>query len=214
MATAAAAEAQSASAGVTADRPAWDVNFTAGLFEGRPSPSEERYGDAWYYEGRYAIAAGHYWTENLETEVEFATTGEGRRYVNDYVVLPNGMIYPYGVEKLHRIQQGSARMVWQFLDNTWVHPYLSAGFVFEADRTRHRLPWGSYHPNDPRGGPPQLVNNLINSGEVTDYRGGVTAGGGTKIYVSQNAYLNAGILSTYAKPSTTVTFLVGFGFDF
>lgn len=93
-------------------------------------------------------------------------------------------------------------------------PYLNGGLVFDVDRTRYHVPEQCYYPGDPRGGPPQLVNNLINSGEVTDYRDGVTVGGGTKIYVSQNAYLNTGILTTYARPAATVTFLVGFGFDF
>ena len=124
-------------------------------------------------------------------------------------------MYPYSFESYHRIQQTSVRAVWQFLDNAWVHPYVNGGFVFEAERHRYHAPEQYRFPPDPRGTtPPVLVRPEFRSGEVTHHRGGVTAGGGAKFYVSANAYINTGMQVTYAKPATTVSFIAGFGFDF
>lgn len=45
-------------------------------------------------------------------------------------------------------------------------------------------------------------------------RGGVTIGGGAKFYMAPAAYINTGMQVTYAKPSTTVSFIAGLGVEF
>ena len=220
IALAASAEAQSpfasakATADKTADQPRWDLNVSGGLFNGKPGENDTAYDDDWYQSGRVATSIGYYWTENLKTELEFATTSEGSRYIQDYVRFPNGQVYPYSIEKFHRLQQTSLRMAWQFLDNTWVHPYLNGGFVFDVDRTRYHVPEQYYYPGDPRTNQPQLVRSQFNSGKIMDYGGGVSVGGGAKFYVSPKAYINTGMQVTYGHPSSTVSFLAGFGIDF
>src|SRR5215213_2957200 len=107
----------------TANPPRWEIGATVGLFGGRPVDNHTFYGDDWYSEGRYAVSAGHYWTEHLKTEVEFATTGEGERYSQRIATFPGAPPgYIYGVQEFYRVQQASARMVWQFRENAWVHP--------------------------------------------------------------------------------------------
>src|SRR5688572_17346109 len=80
-----AAEAQSASAKPRVDKqpaqPKWDVGASVGLLSASPSPADEPYGGEWYFEGRYAVSIGRYWTEHLKTEVEFVTSGKGERYI-------------------------------------------------------------------------------------------------------------------------------------
>lgn len=208
-----------AGAQTSAPDPKWDLNISAGLFNARPEEREARNTyDHWYSEGRYAIGVGYYWTENFKTEIEFAHTPEGSRYVQNFVNIPGtGQVYPYSFESYHRIQQTSVRAVWQLLDNTWVHPYLNGGFLFEHERRRYHVPEQFFRPPpDPRGTTPTLPPMVRpeSSGQMTKHRGGATVGGGAKFYVSANAYINTGLQVSYAKPTTTVSLLAGFGFDF
>jgi opacity protein-like surface antigen len=205
FATAASASAQQP------EQPRWDVNASAGLFQGRPA-DRTRGWDDWYHQGRYSASIGYYWNTHFKTELEFATTGEGRQFTQQYVSVPGTVInHPISVEEYHRVQQASARAVWQFNDNAWVHPYLNAGVVFEADRMRQWSPDQFYYPP---GVPRVPLPQGINGDKGTDYRAGFTIGGGSKFFFSPNAYINAGLQITRAKPATTVTMLAGIGVEF
>lgn len=201
----------------------WDFNVSAGFFEHRPFEVSDPFsGDDWYGEGRYSASIGYYWTEHFKTELEFAHTGEGRRWTQEIITVPGTSInHPIGTEVFHRLQQTSARAVWQFNENTWVHPYLNAGVVFDAERRMWQSPaqfyYPPYNPNAPSstGRPPVLVRPEIARGsKVMEYRTGITVGGGSKFYMSTNTYLNAGMQVTYANPAVTAAVLVGFGVDF
>lgn len=206
---AATAEAQDAP-----NRPRWDVNFNVGAFVADPGERDYPYHD-WYSEGRYAAAIGYYWTEHLKTELEFAHSGEGSRFIQDFATVPGiGAVHPISIEAFHRVQQTSARVVWQFGHNTWVHPYVNAGYVLDAERRRYHAPSQYYYPGDPRARPPVLVRPELNSGPRYDYRSGVSVGAGSKFYVSPKAYINTGLQWTYARPAKTLTLLGGFGVEF
>ena len=196
------------------DMPRWDVNLNAGIFGHRPADTVHSY-DNWYNEGRYAASIGYYWTENLKTEFEFAHTGEGELHFEELARVP-GSGAPHSVygQSFHRLQQTSLRMVWQFGDNTWVHPYVSGGYVLDADRQRRFSPLTYSYPGDPRTVPPIIVRPAINSGPDTAYRHGVSLGAGSKFYVAPQAYINTGVQWTYAQPAKTITFYSGFGFEF
>jgi hypothetical protein len=216
------AEAQSTSAKATADKstsaaandfPRWDFGVTAGLFNAHPGNNNpSSYDDDWFAQGRYTASIGRYWTENLKTEFEFATTGEGSRYVHGLVRLPGGSPYSYSSEQVHWINHVTARVVYQFLDNTWVHPWVSAGAVFQADRWGYEIP-PEYFFIDPRN-PNVPVRPPFNPGRQWDYSAGGSLGTGVKFYVSSNKYINSGLVVSYAKPTTTITLLTGFGIDF
>lgn len=194
-----------------APRPRWEASASAGPIEARPGDNSGLpYDDNWYADGRYAGAIAYYWTRHLKTEFEYAVTGEGSRYVQDRVTLA-GTVYPTYFEEFHRLQQASLRMVWQFRDNQWVHPYVSAGVVLDADRRRYHAP--AQYQTPVRGNPPVLLRSPL---DVRDdlLRGGVTVGGGAKFYMSKSAFFNAGAIGTYAKPAATISLIAGFGIDF
>ena len=212
--TATAAQAQQSSEAKAAERPRWDVNFNIGAFVSDPGQRDYPYND-WYSEGRYAASVGYYWTEHLKTELEFAHSGEGSRYIQDFAQVPGvGFVQPISIEAFHRLQQTSARVVWQFGDNRWVHPYVNAGYVFDAERRRFHSPVQYYYPGDPRTRPPVLVRPELNSDRSYDYRSGVSLGAGSKFYVSPKAYINTGLQWTVAQPARTVTVLGGLGVEF
>lgn len=194
----------SADAQQTVDPKKWEVTGSAALFYARPGDHDTQYRDNWYFEGRYAAAIAHYWTENLKTEVEYATSGEGLIY------RPN---YPYSVESFHRLEQASVRMVWQFGRNRWVHPYVSGGLVGDRERRRIHIPQ-QYQYVSGRSGEPIVLVREIDSEPAWDYRIGVTAGTGAKLYVSPNTFVNVGAIGSYSRPAATLSFLAGFGIDF
>lgn len=220
--TATVAEAQSASAKATADKqvdqqPRWDVNLTAGFFGARPEGTDERYGDDWYEEGRYAVSGGYFWTRHLKTELEFATSGEADRYVTRTITVPgfNGP-YPLNYQEFYRLQQASARVGWQFLDNAWVHPYVNAGFVTDIERLRSHLPEQFRYVGTDARNPAnrQVVANEERTGPDTVYRHGMTMGGGAKFFVSPSMYINTGAQWTYAKSVVSLAWIGGLGVEF
>lgn len=191
----------------------WDVSATAALFEAKPGENDTLYQDNWYFQGRYAAAIGYYWTEHLKTEVEYATSGEGSIFFQDFRRLPaDPSVYPIAVESFHRLEQGSVRMVWQFGENAWVHPYVSGGFVGDRERERVHIP-AQFQPN-PRTNQPVLVVHEFNNGPTWEYRLGVTAGAGAKFYMSRNAFFNTGFIGTWSQPAATLSAFAGFGIDF
>jgi len=190
--------------------PRLDAAISVGLIEARPGDVDQPYYDNWYAQGRYAGSIGYYLTKNLKAEFEHAWSGEGSRYLLDYTQI-NGLSYPYQVEQFFQLQQSTLRIVWQFRDNTWVHPYLSAGAVLDRERQRIHLPI-SYQPG-PRG-ERVLVQNERDLGERTEFGGGVSIAGGAKIYVSPRAFINTGAVITYSKPAGSVNLIGGFGIDF
>jgi hypothetical protein len=202
----------------------WEFLVNAAVFEVRPhirqgdggqaGEYQSAYGDDWYFSGRYAASIGHYWTEHLKTEVEYAISTQGSTYLQRFNDVPgNPAPFPYSVESIHRLEQLSTRMVWQFAKNSWVHPYVSGGLVVDRDRHRLRIPGIYQYPPGRTSGPMTFVPETTTAPTI-EYRVGVTAGAGAKIYMSQNAFFNTGVVATYAKPAATLSLLAGFGIDF
>lgn len=201
------AEAQSA-----APQTRWDAGVTAGVATIHPEQPDRPYYDDWYAHGRYAGSIGYYFTKHLKAELEHAWSGEGSRSLLEYSTVPGLPPYPYQVEQFFQLQQSTLRIVWQFRDNAWAHPYVSAGAVLDAERQRFHVP-PIYQSG--RDGRPVLVTPLSIAEERTKYRGGVAIGGGVKLYMSPRAFFNTGANLTYSKPGAgTVNLFAGFGVDF
>jgi hypothetical protein len=196
----------------------WDIGASVGLFQAAPEESTEEYGDDWYFEGRYALSLGRYWTKHLKTEFELATTGEGSRYSHRYALTVPGVppYYPYPVDEYYRLHQASGRVVWQFFENAWVHPYVFGGVSLDIERQRARIPEHYFYSGGDARTPANriLVAPARQVGPETDYRAGVVFGAGTKIYITPRAYFNPAIVASYAKPTRTVSLIAGFGWDF
>jgi len=201
----------------TSAPPAWDFSAAAGLFEHRPDPDgAPNYGDYWSATWRTGGTVGRYWTPNLKTEVELATTGESRRWSQRFAVVPGatGPI-PYSVDEYFRIAQGSARIVWQFFDNQWVHPYLLAGVAVNAERKREAVQEQFHYLGDFRS---PTTRVLVVPGQAksptTTFDAALVFGGGTKLYLSPSVFANTTLLFTRSKPSTSVSWVAGLGIDF
>ena len=193
----------------------WDTAFTLGLFNARPSEAQPLdYGDDWFHTADYRASVGRLWNEHLKTELEFGTTGQGSRYVTRFEA---GTISS-GAREFYHMHQGTAKLTWQFLDNSWVQPYLSAGVMVEGEE-KHTHVFERYVQPDPRTGTPRIIAPAYDEPSHTTYRPGVSLSAGAKFYVSPQAFFKAGAQSTWtyhqdARSSSSVSFLAGFGFDF
>lgn len=189
--------------------PRWDVSVLAGGVAARPAGHDVGYHDDWYFRGRYAIGVGHYWNEHLKTEVDYSTAGEGSLYRQDFSRV-DSQGYPYSYQSFHRLEQASARIVWQFGDNAWVHPYVSAGVVGDRERQRIHVP-AQYQFVD---GHPSILLPERDTSPTSAYRIGATAGAGAKVYLSPRAFFNGGFVGTWSQPASTLNLFAGFGLDF
>jgi hypothetical protein len=198
--------------------PKWDVGASIGFFQAAPGETETEYSDDWYSEGRYAVSIGRYWTNHLKTEFEVATTGEGSRYAQRYALTVPGVppYYSYPVTEYYQLHQLSGRLIWQFFDNAWVHPYVFGGVSLDIERTHAHVPEHYFYSGGGPNTPPNriLVTSLRETPPETLHRAGLVLGVGTKIYMTRRAYFNTAVITSHAKPTRTVSLIGGFGVDF
>jgi len=198
------------------DPPKWDFAATTGLYEHQPGPRDAQgYGDYWFATWKSGATLGRYWAPHFKTEIELATTGEGRRWSQRFVFVPGttGPV-PYGVDEYFRFTQGSVRAVWQFFDNQWIHPYLLAGVAVDVERRREVTHDPYLYTGDGRlpGGRVQVPQQ--DASPATTFNPGIEVGGGAKLYFTSNVFANTTLVIKRAKPATSVSWVGGLGVDF
>lgn len=192
--------------------PRWDASATVGHFSGTPELQQTRYADEWYHAGRYGISIGRFWTTHLKTEVEFAATSEASRYVQRFTTVPGFGVLPYGAEEYFRHQQLTARVVWQFFDNKWVHPYVVGGVGADLERKRAEVSEQFHYLG--AAAPRVRIVERHDEGPATTDRPVAIAGIGSKLYVSPQAFINTLMQLTWTRPAQSVSFITGVGVDF
>jgi opacity protein-like surface antigen len=187
----------------------WDAAITIAAAEVRPGQNDARSYDNWFFQGRYAVQLGGYWTEHVKTELEYAKFGEGAILFQDYARLPGSpYTFPYTLESRHQLDQLQLRMTYQFGHNAWVHPYVSAGMFGTRDH------W-DYH-TDVRyipAGAVTITDGHQSSGRRNEFDFGFAAAAGAKIYIARHGFVNAGFNWTRGSQQT-FTMFGGIGIDF
>jgi hypothetical protein len=195
----------------------WDVSGMGGLFLGRPAEtSDDRQYDRWYNAGTLAITAGRYLTRHVKIEAEGVVAAEGERYVTRLVQVP-GAAGPFHVssEEFVRINSLSSAVVWQFFENQWVHPFVSAGASLDFDRERRHTWPQSFFRGDPRipgNEVPIAIENTRDLG--TTRRARANVGAGVKVYVTPRAFFRTDTRIAFGSRSGHVALRLGAGVDF
>ncbi len=125
--------------------PLWDATGTLGIHSIRASEvhSAERLYEWWETLGEPGFATGRYLTPHLKFEV--GVRGPmNYRFVEPYLVpapgLPGGVASTY-IDRHVRLVSCSPVVTWQFFENAFVHPYVSAGVALDVlDVHRLRTP--------------------------------------------------------------------------
>ena len=198
-------------------QPSWDIGASIGTFGISPQTPREAYSDDWYFDGRYAVSIGKYWTDHIKTELEFAHSGEGSRYLQRFVDAP-GVPPQYSIpgEEYNRLQQLSGRLIYQFFHNAWVHPYVFGGVSLDINRRRTNIPPNYFYPPvTPQNRPaPIPVTPEREEGPDTSWRPAGTFGAGAKMYLTPRAFFNAAAITSLSASTRTWSLLAGFGIDF
>ena len=197
-------------------QPAWDASAFVGVFAGSvPTAGDERYSDNWFHTGQAGVSVGRHITRHLKVELEAAGTGSGRQYVQQFVTVPGGPSqYPVSSEVTTAVRSLSGAVTWQFFDNEWVHPFVTAGAAADFERRSVHLWEQRYYPGDPRTSSPVIVTPDRREGPETSLVTRALLGGGAKLYVHEKAFVRADGRLSLGANTHTVAFRIGIGVDF
>jgi hypothetical protein len=193
----------------------WDLHTGTGLHSGSTVDSGGPAGDApqdpWYATGMIDAGIARYWTSHLKTDVAIVRFGNQDTYGSEQIVLPEGTGYAY--YRIHtRHVRTALAATYQFLDNEFAHPYVSAGAAIGwlgIDKERH--PFATVV-----GG--RSVDNYsippINTHDSELYVRPFLAAG-FKSYFSERTFLRSELSTAYTRRGLSqLTLGLGFGVDF
>ena len=165
----------------------WDIAAHVGWLAARTSDSGV-YGNDSYNVGLGGLSVGRYLTPHLKAEVQAAVHGQGRLYREEY--LPNA-VPPFRASE-HRIRTAAAStgLFYQFFDNQWFHPYLGGGVEMLREEERVVTIDGRLGPSAP-----------VAAG--VSYSGRPFVATGFKLYVTERAFVRAGVQGSFSTRDTT-----------
>jgi hypothetical protein len=189
--------------------PAWDTHFSVGMIS-NPARDEGDDSDrsSLHAEGRLDV--GRYWTQHLKTELGLSFLNRFEDF--DYETMPvpgvRGGVYSY-VTRSMRMMALTPTFTYQFLENQWVHPYLSSGArvgILETHSTRLPQAFGA-------GGIPYPVEALDRTDTRVFVRPFVAAG--AKSYFSQHVFARTEGQALFdASGNSHISLRIGVGLDF
>jgi hypothetical protein len=209
LAQAAAAQTQKVSL-VPSDDPRWEASGSAGWFGRSRTSSETDRGDTWSTAGSFAASLGYHWTPHLKFEGEVATSSTASFYTFESVMLP-GRSTPTFRSSEHGVKTTSAtgRVVYQFFDNRWVHPFVIAGVEVARDRDRIETIIPPVSPATPFS-PPVIELKTQTTNSVRP-----VFGGGFKFYVAERAFIRTDTRFSFDGDGlANSSWVAGIGFDF
>lgn len=199
---------------VAAAQPLWDIAGTAGLFAGyRPGSEGNGYHEDWFQAVHGGIVAGRYLSDHLKIEVEGSVTTGGEQYRSRRLEVPElGVPYWISSHATSSVRSLGAVLNWQFRDNDWIHPFVQAGIILEADQVVLYTPEQYFH-GDPRAGPPGRLITRGSTETFKTWRTRPVVGGGAKLYFNERAFVRTDGRLTMDR-GLNLALRLGVGIDF
>lgn len=189
--------------------PAWDADLSVGLVSNSGKDEGRDYDNASVHaEARGDV--GYYWTQHLKTEAGVSFLNRWRDYESELLPvagLPGG---GYAIiEKSLRMTVLTPTVTYQFFENTFAHPYVSAGARIGFLQTHATRYSQTYTQNRTT----YTVPALESTDSTVIVRPMVAAG--FKSYFNERTFLRTeGMTSFGADASPHLAARIGFGFDF
>ena len=189
----------------------WDVTGSIGWLAGNKSELAENWND-WYDSFATSLDVGRYWTPHLKTDAGVLLTNEGSVYSQQEHRIPGENASIFVPREHHfRVTAFSASATYQFLENTWVHPFLSAGVQFTNERERAFSHDVSFFRRDSTRVPVPIEPPR----QATVFSVRPVAAGGAKFYVNERAFVRTDLgVAWYEGGVAHVTWRAGIGVDF
>jgi len=166
--------------------------------------------DRWVNVAAGGGSVGYYWTTHLKTEIDLSTSTMDEIYSIEPIALPGtNTLFPLQRDHTFRVTTASAGLVGQFFENTWFHPFISAGleFVREREHVETTLPMV----------PPRTLAPSITTEAETIVRLAARPyiATGFKVYVSERAFIRSDVRTSWSTDGlASLAWHNGVGFDF
>lgn len=193
---------------------AWDANAFIGVVSVHAPPDEgwQTY-DRWFSTVHGGVQVGRYLTPHLKLELEVAASGTGRQFVQRTIAVPGFPApYPITAENETALRWVGAHATWQFFDNEWVHPFVSAGLGAAIDRRSVHTWEQQYYPRPPGDDLVVVPENRSGPQTTTALHG--VFGGGVKLYMTRRAFFRTDARVSLGRSRQHLAFRAGVGVDF
>jgi hypothetical protein len=187
-----------------AQSPLWDGSFNLGLLSGQRRDLNEW--SSWYSTGTYSAELGRYLTPHLKVSLDAGRSGEGEIFSQQQVIVP-GQPSPNFIYEQHFLERSyvSGSVSYQFFENAWVHPFVTAGaqHAWEQDRVRVQGTSSGRLP------PPPPTDSVVSRTRVRPF-----VGAGAKFYLTPRAFAQGQVQVAPGPDGAHIAANGGFGVDF
>jgi hypothetical protein len=196
-----------------ANSPRWEATGHVGWY-GLHKPNIADW-DQWLDAGAGGLSAAFYWTPHVKTEVDFSFAGRGEAYTQESLPFPGPP--PATIFRLNKHQCRdaalAAALIYQPLENRWVHPFIGAGLGVVREHARIESTESRYFSGPGPIPPITLAAPPI----VTDvsHRVEPQVVGGFKFYVAERAFLRTDLRIGFSQDgASSALWRFGVGVDF
>jgi hypothetical protein len=166
--------------------------------------------DRWVNVAAGGGSVGYYWTTHLKTEIDLSTSTEDEIYSIEPIALPGtNALFPLQRDHTFRLSTASAGLVGQFFENTWFHPFVSAGLEIVREREHVETTIQVFPPRTPAA-PIATEAETILRLAARPY-----VATGFKVYVSDRAFIRSDVRTSWSTDGlAALAWHSGAGFDF
>ena len=188
--------------------PRWDAGGSFSFLNLARTETKNSW-DGWEQKAEYRADIGRYWTTHLKTEVALSTTNGWSDYESVPLAVPgNPTAYAYDAID-RRLFTIAPAVTWQFRENTFMHPFVSAGTHVGLLREHRVRQSGSVRAAGSNDAVPPLDTR------ATTVAARPFIGGGFKSYLSRAAFVRTEARVGFgADGARRVSLLAGIGLDF
>jgi hypothetical protein len=191
----------------------WDFNAGAGLhFEdvGDAVEVDEEYG-SWRGTGALGLQVGRYWTSHLKTEAALLYVPASDDFGGDPVPLPGGLTGFATFRVRTQLTHLSGALTYQFFENVFAHPYVSAGARIGIGSThRSRDVFATVYTRGVVNFPIPPIDEHRTIVQVRPF-----AAAGFKSYFTERTFVRSELSTAFSSRGLTQLSLgLGFGVDF
>src|SRR5688572_21729479 len=191
------------------DVPRWDAVVYTGWYGAARAGTATW--DEWTEAAFGGGSASFAWTRQLRTEFDASFSGGGRVYAPATVFVP-GQPGPISrtEERRYRDTTVAASVLYDPLENRWVHPFIGAGVGIVREHLRVDAPEWIYYGRPPGG----VVVPAQPTTTAVAYRAAPHVIGGARLYVADGAFIRTDLRVAVAGDHPSATLRIGVGFDF